>query len=171
MSEGELGQVFSFACASIGDTYLMCRCAQNGKACFASILLADVVSVSSRVVCYHDGLLVAAVLMYSVVCGADMLVLVDLLNCPVECGAQTVCGITRWAKPMLVVPRLVWAALIAIRFLLFSSALAKRVRSSSARVMLLSRNRLSLSRRRRSVCLMCCPCGVLMAPGVRWFCR
>ena len=51
-------------------------------------------SVSSRVVCYHDGLLVAAVLMYSVVCGkADMLVLVDFFNCPVECGAQTLCGI------------------------------------------------------------------------------
>ena len=46
---------------------------------------------SSRVVCYHDGLLVAAVLMYSVVCGkADMLVLVDLFNRPVECRAQTV---------------------------------------------------------------------------------
>ena len=88
MSEGELGHVFSFACASIGDSYLSCRCAQNGKACFASILLADVVSIGSRVVCYHDGLLIAVVLMYSVVCGeADMPVLVDLFNCPVECGA------------------------------------------------------------------------------------
>ena len=59
------------------------------------ILLADVVSVGSRVVCYHDGLLVAAVLMYSIVCGeADMLVLVDLFNCLVECRAQTVGGIT-----------------------------------------------------------------------------
>ena len=58
------------------------------------ILLADVVSVGSRVVCYHDGLFIAAVFMYSVVCGeADMLVLVDLFNCPVECGAQTVGGI------------------------------------------------------------------------------
>ncbi len=64
------GQVITeLSDASIGDSYLSCRCAQNGKACFASILLADVVSVSSRVVCYHDGLLVAAVLMYSVVCG------------------------------------------------------------------------------------------------------
>ena len=59
------------------------------------ILLADAVSVGSRVVRYHDGLLVAAVLMYSVVCGeADMLVRVDLLNCPFEFGAQTVGGIT-----------------------------------------------------------------------------
>ena len=90
MSEGELGHIFSFACASTGNSYLLCRCAQNGKACFASILLTAVVSVSSTVVCYHDGLLIAAVLMYSVVCGeADMLVLVDLFNCPVECGALT----------------------------------------------------------------------------------
>ncbi len=88
LSEGELGHVFSFACASIGDSYLSCRCAQNGKACFASILLTAVVSVGSRVICYHDGLLVAAVLMYSVECGeADMLVLVDLFNCLVECGS------------------------------------------------------------------------------------
>ena len=79
MSEGELGHVFSFACASIGDSYLLCRCAQNGKACLVPILLADVVSVGSRVVCYHDGLIIAVVLMYSVVCGkADMLVLVNL---------------------------------------------------------------------------------------------
>ncbi len=42
-----------------------------------SILLADVVSVGSRVVRYHDGLLIVGVLMYFVVCGkADMLVLV-----------------------------------------------------------------------------------------------
>ena len=42
----------------------------------------------------HDGKLIAAVLMYSVVCGkADMLVLVYLFNCSVECGAQNVCGI------------------------------------------------------------------------------
>ena len=59
-----------------------------------SILLADVVSVGSRVVRYHDGLLVATVLMYSAVCGnADMLVLVDLFNRLVECGAQTAGGI------------------------------------------------------------------------------
>jgi hypothetical protein len=51
----------------------------NGKACFALIFLADVVSVGSRVVHYHDGLLIVGVLMYFVVCGkADMLVLVDL---------------------------------------------------------------------------------------------
>ncbi len=57
----------------------------------APILLADIVSVGSRVVCYHDGLLVVDVLMYAAVCGeADMLVLVDLFKCPVECGAQTV---------------------------------------------------------------------------------
>ena len=48
-------------------------------------------SVGSRVVRFHDGFLVAAVLMYSVVCvKADMFVLVDLFNRPVECGAQTV---------------------------------------------------------------------------------
>ena len=58
------------------------------------ILLADVVSVCSRVVRYHDGLLVATVLMYSVVCvEADMFVLVDLFNRPVECGSQAVDGI------------------------------------------------------------------------------
>ncbi len=78
----------------IGDSKFLFRCSQNGKACFSLILLADVVSVGSRVVRYHDGLIVAAVLMYSVVCvEADMLVLVDLFNCPVECGAQTVGGI------------------------------------------------------------------------------
>ncbi len=55
------------------------------------ILCADVVSVGSRVVRYHDGLIVVDVLMYAVVCDkADMLVLVDLFNRPVECGAQTV---------------------------------------------------------------------------------
>ncbi len=44
-----------------------------------SILLVDVVSIGSRVVGYHDGLLIVGVLMYFVVCGkADMLVLVDL---------------------------------------------------------------------------------------------
>ncbi len=64
---------------------------QNGKACFASILLADLVSVGSRVVRYHNGLLIVDVLMYFVVCGeADMLVLVNLFNRLVECGAQTV---------------------------------------------------------------------------------
>ena len=48
-------------------------------------------SVSSRVVRYHDGLLVVDELMYAAVCGeADMPVLVDLFNCAVECGAQTV---------------------------------------------------------------------------------
>ena len=47
---------------------------------------------------------------------------------------------------MLVVPRLLWASLIALRFLLLSSALTKLVRLSSVRVMLLSRNRSSLSR-------------------------
>ena len=58
------------------------------------ILFADVVSVGSRVVRYHDGLPVVDVLMYNVVCGeADMLVLVDLFNRPVECRAQTVGGI------------------------------------------------------------------------------
>ncbi len=55
------------------------------------ILLADVVSVGSRVVRYHNGLLIVDVMMNFVVCGeADMLVLVDLFNRPVECGAQTV---------------------------------------------------------------------------------
>ncbi len=48
-------------------------------------------SVGSRVVCYHYGLLIVDVMVYFVVCGeADMLVLVDLFNCPVECRAQTV---------------------------------------------------------------------------------
>jgi hypothetical protein len=56
-----------------------------------SILLTDVVSVGSRIVHYHDGLLIVGVLMYFVVCGkADMLVLVDLFYCPIECGAQAV---------------------------------------------------------------------------------
>ena len=94
--EWELGYVFSFACASIGDSNLSCRCSQNRKACLALILLADVVSFGSRVVRYHDGLLVVDVLMYAVVfvCGkADMLVLVDLFDRPVECGAQTVGGV------------------------------------------------------------------------------
>jgi hypothetical protein len=59
-----------------------------------SILLTDVVSVGSRVVRYHDGLLIVDVLMYFVVHGKnDMLVLVDLFNRPVKCGAQTVGGI------------------------------------------------------------------------------
>ncbi len=48
-------------------------------------------SIGSRVVRYHNGLLIVDVLMYFVVCGkAVMLVLVDLFNRPVECGAQTV---------------------------------------------------------------------------------
>ncbi len=48
-------------------------------------------SVGSKVVRYHNGLLIVDVMMYFVVCGeADMLVLVDLFNCPVECRAQTV---------------------------------------------------------------------------------
>ncbi len=48
-------------------------------------------SVSSRVICYHNGLLIVDVMMHFVVCGkADMLVLVDLFNRPVECGAKTV---------------------------------------------------------------------------------
>ncbi len=48
-------------------------------------------SVGSRVVRYHNGLLIVDVMMYFVVCGkSDMLVLVDLFNCPVECIAQTV---------------------------------------------------------------------------------
>ncbi len=51
-------------------------------------------SVGSRVVRYHDGLLNVGVLMYFVVCGkADMLVLVDFFNCPIECGSQAVGGI------------------------------------------------------------------------------
>ena len=95
--------------------------------------------------------------MYSVVCGeADMLVLVDLFNCPVECRAQTVGGITSALGKTNVVPCLLWASLIALRFLLLLLALAKLVHLSSAKVMLSSRNRLSLSCRRRSVCLMCC---------------
>ena len=58
------------------------------------ILLADVVSVCSGAVRYHDRLLVVDVYMYTVGCSkADMLVLVDLFNRPVECGAQTVDGI------------------------------------------------------------------------------
>jgi hypothetical protein len=65
--EWELGYVFSFAWFSIGDSNLSCRCSQNGKACLAPILLADVVSFGSRVVRYHDGLLVVDVLMYAVV--------------------------------------------------------------------------------------------------------
>jgi hypothetical protein len=49
------------------------------------------VFISSRVIRYHNGLLIVDVLMYFVVCGkADMLVLVDLFNRPVECGAKTV---------------------------------------------------------------------------------
>ncbi len=46
-----------------------------------SIRLTDIVSVGSRVIREHDGLLVVDVLMYAVVCGeADMLVLVNLYN-------------------------------------------------------------------------------------------
>jgi hypothetical protein len=62
----------------------------------------------------------------------------------------------RWANPMLGVPRLVWAVLIAARFLLLVSFLAKLVHLFSARVMLLLRNRSSLSCSCRSICLMCC---------------
>ncbi len=48
-------------------------------------------SVGSRVVRYHNGLLIVDVMMYFVVCGeVDMLVLVDLFNRLVECGAKTV---------------------------------------------------------------------------------
>ncbi len=55
------------------------------------ILLADVVSVRSRVIRYHNRLLIVDVLMCFVVCGeADMFVLVDLFNHLVKCGAQTV---------------------------------------------------------------------------------
>ncbi len=58
------------------------------------VLLADVVSIGSGVVGYHDRLLVVGVLMYFVRCGKSyMLVLVDLFKRPIECGAQTVCGI------------------------------------------------------------------------------
>jgi hypothetical protein len=58
------------------------------------VLLADVVSIGSGVVCYHDRLLVVGVLMYFVGCGESyMLVLVDLFKHPIECGAQTVCGV------------------------------------------------------------------------------
>ncbi len=117
--EWELGYVFSIACSSIGEANLSCRCSQNRKPCLAPILLADVVSVCSRVVRYHDVLLVVDVFVYTVVCSkADMLVLVDLFNRPVESGAQTVGGIASMLnKSMLVMPHLVWAALIAIHFL------------------------------------------------------
>ncbi len=48
-------------------------------------------SIGSRVIRYHNGLLIVDVMMYFVVCGeADVLVLVDLFNRPIECGAQTV---------------------------------------------------------------------------------
>ncbi len=59
-----------------------------------SVLLADVVSVGSRVIRYHDRLLVVGVLMYFVGCSEPyMLVLVDLFKRPIECRAQTVCGV------------------------------------------------------------------------------
>ncbi len=59
------------------------------------VLLADVVSIGSGVVRYHDRLLVVGILMYFVGCGESyMLVLVDLFKRPIEWGAQTVCGIT-----------------------------------------------------------------------------
>jgi hypothetical protein len=56
---------------------------------------------------------------------------------------------------MLVVPCLVWAELNTECFLLLVPHLAKLVLSSSVRLMLLSRNRSSLSRSHRSVCFMC----------------
>ncbi len=59
-----------------------------------SVLLADVVSISSGVVRYHDRLLVVGVLMYFVECGESyMLSLVDLFKHPIECRAKTVRGI------------------------------------------------------------------------------
>jgi hypothetical protein len=61
----ELGDVFSIASSSIGDANLPCRCSQNGKPCLMPILLADVVSVCSKVVRYHDGLLIVDVFMYA----------------------------------------------------------------------------------------------------------
>jgi hypothetical protein len=58
------------------------------------VLLADVVSIGSGVVRYHDRLLVVGVLMYFVGCGESyMLVLVDLFKHPIECRAQTACGV------------------------------------------------------------------------------
>ena len=78
--EREFGYLLIFASPSIGDANLSCRCAQNGGPCLATIFLANVVSICSRVLCYHDGLFVVDVIMYSVVCGeSGMLVLVDLL--------------------------------------------------------------------------------------------
>ncbi len=45
------------------------------------VLLTEVVSVGSRVVRYHDEMLIVGVLLYFVVCGkGDMLVLVDLFS-------------------------------------------------------------------------------------------
>ena len=83
LSEWKLGHIFCFACATIGDPYLSCRCSQNGKSCVASILLADVVPVGSGVVGYRDRVCVKA----------DVFVFVDRFNRPVESGAQTVCCI------------------------------------------------------------------------------
>ncbi len=123
-----------------------------------SVLLADVVSVGSGVIRYHDRLLVVGVLMYFVGCGESyMLVLVDHFKHPLNAEPKLYEVLHPcWANPVLGVPRLVWAVLIAARFLLLVSFLAKLVRSSSARVMLLSRNRLPLSRSCQSICLMCC---------------
>jgi hypothetical protein len=52
--KGELGDVFGIACAPICNPNLLCGGSQDGEACFALVLFADVVSVGPRVVCQHD---------------------------------------------------------------------------------------------------------------------
>jgi hypothetical protein len=120
-----------------------------------SILLADVVSVGSRVVRYHDGLLIVAVLMYFVVCGkADMLVLVDLFYCPAECGAQTVGGIAATLGKTNAC-----CATFGVGSIDSHTFLVAVIGFGQAGPFVLCeglRNRSSLSRSRRSVCLMCC---------------
>ena len=123
----------------------------------APILLADVVSVSSRVVRYHDGLPVVDVLMYAVVCGeADMLVLVDIFNCLVECGAQTVGGVAATLdKTNACCASFDVSIVDGQKFLVAVIGFGQAGPFILCRVMLSSRNRSSLSHRRCSVCLMC----------------
>ena len=62
----------------------------------------------------------------------------------------------RCARPISGLSRVLWAKLIALRFTLVASFLAKSVRLASAVVMLLSRNRLSLLYSCQSVRRNCC---------------
>ena len=127
------------------------------------ILLADVVSIGSRVIRYHAGLPVVDVLMYAVMCGeADMLVLVDLFNCLVECEAQTVGGIAATLGKTNVC-----CASFGVGIIDSQTFLVAVVGFGQAGPFVLCKGnavveeQVLLSRRRYSVCLMCCHRAIL----------